>query len=329
VYNATEIAQIPGHVEARAKLNLRLKVEGRRLDGYHLLSMINVTVAYSDDLTLQLTDDSRISVEIVGDVPGAKRSDLEDPLHNSAARAARSFLDGMKLPYGVRIQILKRIPAQAGLGGGSSDAAAVLRWLATMLMPELANRGFSAGEVHGYAQKVALGIGADVPYLLSGGFAHVKGIGENVVPLEASFLEGIECLLIHPPVRVSTPDLFQRLRTSEATWRDDEVAQRFVAQRGAPDARYTDLVQLVENDLAGAIFEFAPTIRAVYERLSRIGATVAGVTGSGSALFLLPRKRVTLPSELCVDLEQMLEGQDCRIVRTALSPGVVFDEHFL
>jgi 4-diphosphocytidyl-2-C-methyl-D-erythritol kinase len=162
-------------VSAPAKLTLSLRITGVRPDGYHLIDAEMVSIDLVDDLTFADGD----GLEIVGDAEGIGAG--EDNLVRRALRA---------VDRRAHVTLTKRIPAGGGLGGGSSDAAAVLRW---------AGRGDDV--------EVAASLGADVPFCLHGGRARVSGIGEVVEPLP--YIDRTLTLAL-PPFGCSTPDVFRR-----------------------------------------------------------------------------------------------------------------------
>jgi len=161
---------------ARAKLTLSLRITGLREDGFHLLDAEMVTL----DLADQLTFSEGEGIELVGAAP-----DVSAGPDNLVARALRA------VGRTAHVRLDKRIPSGAGLGGGSADAACVLRWAG---VSDLA---------------LAAGLGADVPFCLVGGRARVRGVGEVVEPLPASVLAGRAWTLLTPPVAVSTPAVYR------------------------------------------------------------------------------------------------------------------------
>ena len=156
-------------VRAYAKINLTLDVLGRRADGYHALATVMQTVDLHDTLCLTATDDNR--VQVVCTRPELSNED------NLAARAAQLLRERFALQQGILIELRKRIPIAAGLGGGSSDAAAVL-----LAMRQWCQLSLSPSEL----QELAASLGSDVPFFLTGGLALCEGRGEQVTPLAAS-----------------------------------------------------------------------------------------------------------------------------------------------
>ncbi|MFH1609315.1 MAG: 4-(cytidine 5'-diphospho)-2-C-methyl-D-erythritol kinase, partial [Candidatus Bipolaricaulota bacterium] len=174
-------------VLAYAKLNLVLRVVGRRADGYHELESVVTAVDLADEITLTVGGQG-----VTLDAP----AELGPPERNLALRAARALLT--RDEPGVRITLRKRIPVGAGLGGGSSDAAAVLVGLNKLL-----GLGRSVTEL----QVVGAGIGADVPFFLGGSPAWIEGIGDRVTPVEVPLPEAF--LILVPSFRCPTPDVYR------------------------------------------------------------------------------------------------------------------------
>lgn len=242
-------------VFAPAKINLFLHVTGRRADGYHEIQSVFRTLDLSD----------RLSIAVV---PGAKGVDLTAPAtlgsveHNLAWKAASRFLAITNWSVDVEIHLDKHIPVGAGLGGGSSDAAAVLRALNTL-------SGGKATKQQLF--EIALSLGADVPFFLQGGTAWVEGIGEAISALE---LEPSWYLLINPRIHVSTQEIFQ----DEELTRCHEV--RTIAAFLSGDAQENKWV----NDLEPVVCRRFDEVKALQRWFRQYGA--AKMSGSGSTFFL-------------------------------------------
>jgi 4-diphosphocytidyl-2-C-methyl-D-erythritol kinase len=246
---------------APAKINLFLRVTGRRSDGYHELDSVFVPVSIYDRLDIELRPSRSASVQLSCDsdtVPADER--------NLAYRAAREFITEFEVQAEVLIKLHKEIPAGAGLGGGSSDAGTVLRMMAALC------------GVNQWAPivTVATRLGADVPFFLDPAPARVRGIGELCEPLgriEESFL-----LIAVPPVEVPTALVFRDLRPEH--WSGpapDSDVLAIVQGRVAPK-------QLV-NDLEQVAFARWPEIGDLKKLLEALGARAAAMTGSGSGVF--------------------------------------------
>ena len=180
---------------ARAKLNLYLEIVGKRADGYHELRTLFQTVDLADEVRV-----------VLGGEPGTRcvveGAELPTDERNLAVRAANEWRRAMGSPAGVTLRITKRIPIGGGLGGGSSDAAAVLRCLeASARSP---NDRLDAGRLH----ELAGSLGADVPFLLEGGFAEASGRGDVIVTLPSP--PPVTYVLIVPPFGTETAKVYAR-----------------------------------------------------------------------------------------------------------------------
>jgi 4-diphosphocytidyl-2-C-methyl-D-erythritol kinase len=178
-------------VLAPAKLNLFLHITGRRADGYHLLQSVFMLIDWCDTLHFEVRNDGVISRTDLG----LTTSDVL-PADDLTVRAARALQAATGTSLGVNISLEKRIPSQAGMGGGSSDAASCLRALQRLWGVYLSPEKLKA---------IALSLGADVPFFLGSGHAWVEGIGEQLTPIH---LPPAYFLVVKPPVGLSTPAIF-------------------------------------------------------------------------------------------------------------------------
>ena len=252
------------HETAPGKLNLTLDVLGKRPDGYHDLEMVMISVSLADELTLELETGAPWSV--LCDRPG-----IPEGPDNLCWKAARVYCDAAGVdPDGLRIRIRKRVPAQAGMAGGSSDAAAVLRAL---------NRHygrFSAGEL----RDLGLTVGSDVPYCLFGGVALARGRGEVLTRLPD--LPGeLYFVLAKPEFSASTPALFRELDEAGVTARPDTQAMVSAIRRQDRNAIGASLQNAFEP-LVAARFPVVEELRRTMLAHEAIGARL---TGTGSVVF--------------------------------------------
>jgi 4-diphosphocytidyl-2-C-methyl-D-erythritol kinase len=243
---------------APAKVNLCLHVLGKRSDGYHDLAMLMQRVGLFDRLDIELVSGG----EVIVSCPGC---DLTDNRPNIAEQAARLLLEQAGIRQGVSITIDKHIPVAAGLGGGSSDAAAVLLALDELLELQLPR-----------AALLQLGarLGADVPFFLYGQTAWATGVGERLQPWPG--LPPLVMVLVNPGIAVSTAWVFQNLRLTRP--RSTAKIPRF------PE-RASDLVRLLHNDLEVVTCQHFPVITTIKERLVFCGASGALMSGSGATVF--------------------------------------------
>lgn len=246
-------------IAAHAKVNLILDVIGRRADGYHDLCMLMVRLSLHDRVEVALTADGKIAV----DCPGLPLAAGEE---NIAARAARLFFAHTGSHQGAAIAIDKQIPAAAGLGGGSSDAAAVL-----LALNDLTGSALSRGELQGLGVR----LGADVPFFLCGESAvWATGIGERLQPwrgLPPCFL-----VLVNPGFPVSTAWVYQNLGLTAD--RPETKIPRFPAGVEA-------LAALLRNDLESVTSARHAEIPLIKARLLESGAAGALMSGSGATVF--------------------------------------------
>lgn len=282
-----------------AKLNLRLKITGRRSDtGYHTLSMLNVTASLVDEIQIHALNSNVPSVRDVNfgeTVPLSQRAELEKVLRsnsNSAIKAAELFGKKFNVTSGVEFSITKRIPAGAGLGGGSSNAASILIYLLkkhlNVLLPVYGDN--LTEEVISLASS----IGADIPYSLCGGAAIVRGIGEIIEPLPPvvqSALHEMDVIIALPNEHSSTKKAYEDFSKSnswlESETRTDEKIEIIKSSRSENEV-FENLTTLVDNDFERVV---ADKVKAVADVLKltkdlKLGRVV--LSGSGSSVLILP-----------------------------------------
>jgi 4-diphosphocytidyl-2-C-methyl-D-erythritol kinase len=245
-----------------AKVNLHLQVVGRRADGYHELRTIFQTVDLADSVSVELTGREGVEIETVG-------ADLPAGPGNLAWAAADRFLARWAPGQGVTIRLEKRIPMGGGLGGGSSNAATVLRSLQSLL-----GEPAPPGELW----ELARDLGADVPYFLLGGTAIGFGRGDELVPLPD--LPPRQLVLVLPPLHISTREVFADIGELTVTALDPRIAS--LVQRQAID---WGVVEHVSNDLEGPVFRRWPELARLHHELLASGAVAARLSGSGTALW--------------------------------------------
>lgn len=244
-------------IKAAAKLNFSLDILGIRPDGYHEMDMVMQTIDLFDDV--ELSEAGTISVFSDGSPDGPE---------NLAWKAAEAFFRAAKRSGGARIRLTKRIPAQAGMAGGSADAAAVLIGLNALYDARLSPEAL---------RDAGLSVGADVPYCLIGGTARVRGIGEIVEPMPP-FLSGY-LVVAKPAIGISTAEAFRRFDRAENLRHPDISALLSVMEKGQLDA----LSLFMENVLEQS--EQNETVETLRQELLKNGALAARMTGSGSAVF--------------------------------------------
>jgi 4-diphosphocytidyl-2-C-methyl-D-erythritol kinase len=250
-------------VRAHAKLNLTLRVGAAQADGFHPLQTVFQSLALHD--TLEVTP-RRGPFQLTCSDPGVPVDDGN--LVTRAACALWSALGRAGDPHGVAIHLTKHIPMQAGLGGGSSDAASALSALARLWQPRRTRVDLAA---------VAARLGSDVPYFLLGGTALGLSRGEELYPLED--LPAFNVVLALPAFGVSTADAYR--------WFDDDYPRQLDNPRGAGASipGWRGLPLALRNDLEGPVARRNPAITAARRALEAAGAAAAAMTGSGSAVF--------------------------------------------
>ena len=252
-------------LRAAAKINLSLDIVGRREDGYHLMDMVMQSVGLADTVRLKKQPE-QVSVSVMRD--GLQVGGIPQDDTNTAVRAARLFFQHTGLHEGCQIQIEKRIPHQAGMGGGSADAAAVLIGL---------NRLYGAGLSPQQLAEIGLQVGADVPFCLVGGTARVGGIGERIEPVTPLTVGHL--VVIKPPFGISTGEAFASFDRHGVSLRPDNEALIRAIGKGDLSAMAMAMVNGMEES-AGH-----PEIRTLREELTDAGARATLMTGSGSAVY--------------------------------------------
>lgn len=268
-------------VPAPAKLNLFLHITGRRPDGYHLLESVFMLLDWHDVLHFEATSSSQISRQDLSGMPL--------PADDLITRAARALQQATGCNQGVHIGIHKNLPAQAGMGGGSSDAASTLLAL---------NRLWNLGLTRQQLQTIGLALGADVPFFLCGHSAWVSGIGEIITPLTgANALPEQQFVVVKPEHGLDTGKIFG----SELLERDTKPAT--IADFAAKHYGFG------QNDLQPVAEGLQPEVTQTLQWLESFQLH-ARMTGSGSAVFAPLTQTIDLNSapstwkvRICKNLE--------------------------
>jgi 4-diphosphocytidyl-2-C-methyl-D-erythritol kinase len=272
----------PVEINAPAKLNLFLAVTGRRADGFHDLVSLAVTLDFGD--TLRVEPAARL--ELGCDDPSVPADDS-----NLVLRAARAFAAAAGGEVAVRFSLAKRIPAGAGLGGGSSDAAAALLALNRLAGPA---RALGAGRL----AEVAASVGSDCPLFLAGGPVVMRGRGERLEPVPpgaASRLGGRRVLVFKPGFAIATPWAYARLAAgAPGSYRPAAEAEARLADWIGDASAPAEALPF--NSLEAPAFRKFPALPLLLERLRGEFGVAAGMSGSGSACFaLLPEAADAAP----------------------------------
>ena len=261
---------MPLEKDSPCKVNLLLNILGRRPDGFHELETVLQPVALCDRLTFER---GGAGVELA-----CNDAALPVDARNLVHRAATAFRAAARIADGVRIQLEKRIPQAAGLGGGSGNAATTL-----LALNELFGRPLNAARLG----ELAAGLGSDVPFFLQTGPALAAGRGEEIRPLEPfPALRGKAFLLIHPGFGIATPWAYQNLaRFPEALHGKPGRAQKLIARLQAGDLRAAGAD--FYNALEAPALEKYPVLALYQEFLRAHGAGAALMSGSGSTTFAI------------------------------------------
>jgi 4-diphosphocytidyl-2-C-methyl-D-erythritol kinase len=254
-------------IRAPAKVNLFLRVLGRRPDGYHLLDTLIVPVSLYDVIEIR-----RVPAKRQQPANARITIDCDDPAvpageENLAYRAAQLLLKQVDRPTGIHIHIQKRIPLGAGLGGGSTDAAATLLGL---------NRLFKLNLSAARLERLALRLGADVPFFIRARPARAYGIGERLRPVRE--LVHFWLVILYPGFSVGTASVYNKLsKNLTKPTPGNSIATSL--------KRFDRLTDLLVNDLESVTLESYPKIRLLKEKLLREGAAGGLMSGSGSSVF--------------------------------------------
>ncbi len=247
-------------VKAYAKINLGLHIIGKRTDHYHNIETIFHRINLFDEVNIENSDEISIS---------SSDERLPKDGRNLCWKAVEILRKELGVPHGARINIRKNIPIGAGLGGGSSDAAVVLRTLPVL---------WNVTADQELLQTCALQIGSDVPYFLHDGSAAAEGRGEQLHPVDVQLPYWI--VLVHPKIHISTPWAYGELskRRNGTFPVRPKILDNFLQ-----DAHKTILS--AENDFEPIVFEKHPSIRSIKEKMLSLGAVHSLMSGSGSSVF--------------------------------------------
>jgi 4-diphosphocytidyl-2-C-methyl-D-erythritol kinase len=284
-------------VAAPAKVNLSLRILGARPDGFHDIDTLFQAIDLADEVSVEFAG-SEVHLEVHGAELGAVEENL-------AYRAAVRARGEVGLESGLRVGLTKRIPVGAGLGGGSSDAAAVLACVGALA-------AIDRGDPR--LRRIASELGSDVPFFLgSAALARGTGRGELLEPLAP--LPTVDLVLVSPPVHVSSGGAYRAL--AEARRAGHAAPRAGGADAFAGPASWREVVAAAQNDFATVIVGRHPEIARALGALGEVGAELALMTGSGSTSFGLFADRDTA-ERAAAELQHEL-GWPCRVTRTLAS----------
>jgi len=242
-----------------AKVNLFLKITGQRTDGYHELLTVFVPVALYDKLTISKSDKG---LEVYCSGRGLPKNQ-----NNLVSRAAISFFEKTGIKKGVKITLIKNIPISSGLGGGSSDAATTLKALNHLWPNALSKEDL---------EKLALSLGADVPFFLLQKPAIARGIGEILQPIES--FPSFWYVIVSPNLIISTAWAYEKTKLKLTNNRNQNIIKCF-------KKNIFNIPDLLFNDLERVTLVKYPFLSSIKESLLQLGALGALMTGSGPSIF--------------------------------------------
>jgi 4-diphosphocytidyl-2-C-methyl-D-erythritol kinase len=277
-------------IAAHAKVNLFLRILARETSGFHQIETAFALLELADELVVRRTA-SGITLDVAGD-------DLGPTDENLAVRAARMVLDATGNRFGVAIELVKRIPVRAGLGGGSSDAAAALH-----AVNALAGNAVPRHELLHFAVR----LGADVAFFTGGsGVALAWGRGERQFRLPAP--PALPALVAVPAIQVATPDAYK--------WWDEQnpspVSRGPVTLDADALSTWGSIGRLGGNDFEATVFGKHPELRTLYERMAETGPVWLRLCGSGSAVAAVYKKESERD-----DAAQRLGEKQQRLIKTS------------
>lgn len=270
-----------------AKINLGLNVVERRPDGYHNLQTVFMPVALTDALEVHEMD-AAFPSEVDCDLKVTNIAVEGDEQRNLVVRAYNMLKAEFPHMPRVHAHLRKDIPTQAGMGGGSSDCAAMLLLL---------NRMFHLGLTEQQLIDRAARLGADCPIFILNRPAYAEGIGEKLTPIELS-LEGYYLAIVRPNIPVPTKEAFSRIKPHMPAKNCLDIVRQPI------DTWRHELV----NDFEESVFALHPEIGAVKQRLYNLGAVYAAMSGSGSALFGIFKKEPALEGEFQGMYKRVVKG---------------------
>ena len=253
-------------VHPPAKVNLILKIFDRRPDGYHALWSFMQTVGVTDELTIRVTD------AFEGLHLECSEKTLPVPTGNLAYRAAELVLQRAGVSTGVALKLVKKIPVEAGLGGGSSDAAATIMGLNRLL-----DLGWTTGDMAALGQT----LGSDVPFFMESPTAVVHGCGQRMIP---KTLDGVRWIvLVNPGFPINTAQAFRRL--DEVRQTIPVLPEALESVERASIVSWRGILARMENDFEAALFDDYPALADIKSTLLTMGAEGALLSGSGATMF--------------------------------------------
>jgi len=284
-------------VVAGCKINLGLRITGVRDDGYHELDSLFWPLSRPcDRLHIRETDGNGLVLHC--EAPGI------DPQNNTLSKAYAALAQRVPQLPGVDVTLRKGIPSGAGLGGGSSDAAALLRWLNERLATPLSEEALA---------EVALRVGADTPFFLKNTPCRVRGIGEIIEPCMPQELLGRQLVLVCPEIHASTPQAYAdydaAMAGAKTAFGQNSLTNLNSKANGTSLSGVWTAMDL-HNDLEAVVFSRHPQLAEIKANLLRLGAEAVAMSGSGSSIVALFAREAHLESQAAA---AMLQGENRRV----------------
>ena len=257
-----------------AKINLGLRIVGKRADGYHDLDTVFLPIPLCDVLEIVPTE-SHNSTTLQTYGLQLDDANAEQNLAMKAFRELSSRLDKQASPAGscptllpsIQMHLYKRIPTGAGMGGGSSDATHAL-----IMLRDLFELPITTDEL----QETAVKLGADCPFFLKNTPCHATGIGDIIEPIKLTALTGMHIVVVKPPLHISTAEAFRGIKPQDISRTTKDIVLH------EPVTAWRDLLH---NDFEDSLFPHHPQLAEIKEHLYETGAIYASMTGSGAALY--------------------------------------------
>ncbi len=284
-------------VVAGCKVNLGLRITGIRDNGYHELDSLFWPLPRPCD-QLHISETGTNGIVVRCDTPGI---DLE---HNTLTRAYAALAGRVPDLPGIEVRLVKGIPTGAGLGGGSSDAAALLQWLNKKLPAPLSEQELAA---------VALAVGADTPFFLKNTPCRVRGIGEIIEPCGPDELAGMHLVLVCPDIHASTPQAYADYDAAVQASNTIPGQNCLTKPESKANGTFLSGVRIdldMHNDLEAVVFARHPQLAEIKANLLRLGAGAVAMSGSGSSIVALFAREFHVESQA---VAAMLQGENRRV----------------
>lgn len=260
---------------ANAKINLFLKICGILPNGYHELSTVMQEISLGDDITVTIDDEAPFAINLDCDA----NIEIQKNLCYKAAMLFEKEMikkTGAGLDFSITIKLTKKVPSEAGLGGGSSDCACIL-----LILNEHCSNIFSTSELNWMASR----LGADVPFFLYGQTQFCRGVGEKVKKINS--LAGVSLVLVKPSMGVPTAECFRLVDSMPRSY-DSNKVQSIIAVLNSDKPAYERVESIgkyLENDLQKAALQIVPEIGLVLQAISDNQAAITMMSGSGSCCY--------------------------------------------